>query len=91
MYYSPAINVYIHLEHYKKLRRLAGMLRGLANSYDGFIAVSRLSNARFAQGSPVRFRFRTVRKAHAFQRVVEAVLGRYVKTKKLVRRASISW
>lgn len=90
MYYSPAINVYICQQHCKKQRRLAGMLRGLANSYDGFTAVSGLSNARFAQGSPVRFRFRTVEKAHAFQRVVETVLGRYVETKRLVRRAPVA-
>lgn len=86
--YLPAINVYVCPQHYKKLRWLAGMLRGLANSYDGFTAVSGLSNARFAQGSPVRFQFRTVEKAHAFRRVVETVLGRYVKTKRLVRRAA---
>jgi hypothetical protein len=81
--YKPALNVYIKPQHRRKTNRLAGMLRGLLNSYEGFRPVSGLTNTHFEEAQCVRLRFSSVRKAHAFKKDVDALFGRYIEVRRI--------
>ena len=81
--YRPAVNVYVRQGHGKKARHLVDMLRGLAVSYDGFGAISGIENILFVPWQRVPFRFKSVRKAHAFKRAADATLSKYITVKRV--------
>ena len=58
----------------KEIKELAGMLRGLANSIEGFKAVSGLENEKFIRYKRVAFCFNSVENAHYFKTCVEKYL-----------------
>jgi hypothetical protein len=82
--YKPVLNVYFKHQRRIKRERLAGMVRGLLNSYDGYRSISGLTNARFAANERIRLRFSTVGKAHAFKRVADTVFNEFVTIRKVV-------
>jgi hypothetical protein len=76
--YRPVIDICILPQHRKKIPRLAGMLRGLLNSFEGFRAISGLTNAHFESRKHVRVQFATEANAQEFAKVANAVLGKYL-------------
>lgn len=77
---KAAISVYIRPGHRRKIRRLAGMLRGLLNSFEGYRSVSGLTNENFELKPYVRVYFSSAKKAATFKKIVGVVLGKYVWT-----------
>lgn len=63
-----AVHIYNRSSSRAASRDIAGMLRGLSNSYGGFRSVSGQTNARFLRGRPLRFQFSTPRKCASFRR-----------------------
>ncbi len=85
--YKPALNLYVRPAHRSKIPRVAGMVRGLLNSYEGYRSVSGLTDAHFASSKYVRLRFSSVGHAQSFKKLADAALGRYVEVRRVVVRS----
>lgn len=84
--YKPALNLYVRPAHRSKIPRLAGMVRGLLNSYEGYRSVSGLTDMRFASSKYVRLNFSSVSKARSFKKIADTVLGKYIEVRRIVVR-----
>lgn len=82
--YKPALNLYIRPQCRLKCRRIAGMVRGLLNSYEGYRAVSGLTDSHFASSRRVRLRFSSVSRALSFKKVADVALGKYIEVHKVL-------
>jgi hypothetical protein len=69
--FSPRISV--HLDDVKENDRneIAGMLRGLMCSIEGWGVISGLTNDKFEYENPVILQFKSVENAHYFKECVE--------------------
>ncbi len=68
--YSPKISVYLDEVKESDRKEIAGMLRGLMCSIEGWAVISGFTNEKF-EDSPVILGFSTVEHAHYFKECVE--------------------
>ena len=69
--YSPKISVYMDEVKEEDILEIAGMLRGLMCSIEGWGAISGVTNEEFETKNPVILRFSSVENAHYFKKCVE--------------------
>jgi len=90
--YSPKISVYLDEVKADDLPEIAGMLRGLMCSIEGWGSISGVTNEIFEVKSPVILEFSSVDNAHYFKECVEYYFDKNImdalKLKKRVYRKS---
>jgi len=69
--YKNAINVYLDDVDEGDKDEVAGMLRGLMVSIEGYSAISGLTNESFKASNPLKLWFATVENAHRFKKCVD--------------------
>ncbi len=75
---KPILYLRVRRKHHSKVPRLAGMVRGLLNSFEGYRSISGLTDSRFASHKYVCLRFSTVGSAESFKNIADVVLGKYI-------------
>ena len=69
--YSPRVSVYLDSVKNEDKGEVAGMLRGLMCSIEGWGSISGLTNDKFATESPLILSFSSVDNAHYFKSCVD--------------------
>jgi hypothetical protein len=88
--YSPRVGVYLDTVKHEDKGEVAGMLRGLMCSIEGWGAISGLTNEKFAESEPLILKFSSVENAHYFKSCVDyyfsdEILERLRVTKRIYR------
>lgn len=84
--YAPAVSVYLDNMEEDEKDEIAGMLRGLVCSMEGFGIVNNLTNERFRAGNPLRIEFRTAENARHFKMRVEKYFSEEILKRVRVKR-----
>jgi len=69
--YSPTLSIYMDDVKEDDIAEIAGMLRGLMCSIEGWNVISGLTNEEFEKNNPVILKFSSVDNAHNFKGCVE--------------------
>ena len=69
--YSPTLSIYMDDVKEDDITEIAGMLRGLMCSIEGWSVISGLTNDEFEKNNPVILKFNSVDNAHYFKSCVE--------------------
>jgi len=89
--YAPRISVYLDGIKNDDMLEVAGMLRGLMCSIEGWGAISGVTNKKMETSSPIILEFKSVENAHYFKECVEYFFSKNIlkelKVKKRVYRA----
>jgi len=68
--YSPRVSVHMEGVKEEDLEEVAGMLRGLKCSIEGWGSISGMTNDRFINENPLKLHFTSVENAHYFRECV---------------------
>jgi hypothetical protein len=68
--FSPRLSVYLDDVKDEDIPEIAGMLRGLKCSIEGWGSISGITNEKFLEESPVILEFSSTDNAHYFKRCV---------------------
>jgi hypothetical protein len=83
---NVAVHVYDRSIKRATGRRIANMLRGLANSYGGFSCLSGQTDARYLRGRPLRFGFSSEEKCMSFLKEAKKWFGGHIEVRRLIPR-----